>query len=131
MVNRKNAFYSPFTIHHSRVHFAGTDVVPGFDGGQRTVIRHVAFERRDGDVTMLDGVIVSAFGGVPGKVFFADPVIRLAARVNVFADDGARIFESLPRDANAFDLAFRDVDVEQRPLRQSFLQDLTHGCGGE
>src|SRR5437763_3255419 len=95
------------------------------------MVRHVALERGDGDVAFLYGLIISAFGRVPCKIFFADPVVRLAARVYVLADDGARVLQSLPRDFYAFDLTARNVDIKQRSVRQSFLQDFAHGCDGE
>src|SRR4051812_6194206 len=87
--------YSPFTIYHSRTghDLARADVVPGLDGGQRAVVCHVAPERRDGDVAVLYGLVVCAVGRVPGEVLLADPVVGLAARVYVLADDGASVLQ--------------------------------------
>jgi hypothetical protein len=81
------------------------------------MIRHVTLQRRDGDIALIDGVVVGAGRGAVVEILFADPEVRLAARIDVFADHRTRILDSLPRDANAFDFFSRNVDVEQTCLR--------------
>src|ERR1044071_340146 len=124
---------SLITYHLSRIlqDFARGDVIPGFDCRQRTVIRHVAFERSDGNEALLYGLIIRAIGGGRSKILLADPVVRFAARVSVLADDGARVLQALPGDAHAFNLTTRNIDVEQRSFRQAFFQDFADGCDGE
>ncbi len=94
--------------------FRGADLVPRVERDQRVVVGHVAPHRRDGDVTALDGIVVRPLLGRLRVILFADPVVSLAAWVNVLANDGPRVFDALPRDTRAAYLPARDVDVEQR-----------------
>src|SRR5580765_4776927 len=90
------------------------------------MVRHVTLQGRDRDKTLIDCVVISAGGGAVVEVFFTDPEIRLPAGIDMFADNRASIFDSLSRDANAFYLFSRNIDVQQTPFRESFRHDLPH-----
>src|ERR1044071_7188686 len=91
--------------------FRSAQVIPGTDGRQRAVIGHVALQRSDGNVTLLDGSIIGAVLGVRSEVLFTDPEVRLAARIDMFGNHGASILNSLPRYLDAFDLSLRNIHV--------------------
>ena len=50
----------------------------------------------------------------------------------MFSDYGSSVLDSLPRHLNAFDFTRRQIDVQQRALRQTFIQNFSHGndCEG-
>src|SRR5918911_1555851 len=112
-------------------YFLSSDVVPRVNRCERTMIRHVAFERCDGDTSLFDGLVICAVVGAFAEILFADPEIGFAARVYVLADDRARLLDALPCDADALDLCARDVDVEQRPVGQALLENFAHGDDGK
>ncbi len=72
-------------------------------------------------------MIISALDRVCIKVFFTDPEVRFAARIDVLADDWTRVLDSLTRHHHTFDLAGRQVDVEQRAFRQTFVENFARG----
>jgi hypothetical protein len=111
--------------------FGVVQIVPPFDCGKGVMIRHVALQRRNRDVTLFNGIVVSAIGCVGVEVLFADPKIRLSARIDVFADHWPRILYSLPGNFNALNLTSRKVDVEERTFGQSFGQHFLYCSYGK
>src|SRR5689334_17130150 len=95
------------------------------------MIGHVAAQRRHGNVAFLHRVVVSAFDRVYVEILFADPKVRFAAWIDVFGDHGPRILDALSCDFHAFDLAGRQIDVEQRAFRQSFFKHFARRDDGE
>src|SRR6185295_14231413 len=90
------------------------------------MVRHVTLQRSDRDKALINCVVISAGGGAVVEVFFTDPEIRLPAGVDMFADNWTSIFDSLSRDAYAFYLFSRNIDIQQSTFRESFRQDLPH-----
>src|SRR5438105_3276404 len=86
-------------------------VVPRVDRCQGLMISHVTLQWRYRNVASFDRVVVRADIGVGIKIFFADPKIGFAARVDVFSDDGPRILDTLPCDDDALDFSRREIDV--------------------
>src|ERR1044071_6596711 len=109
----------------------GAHAVPEVQRVERAVVRHVAAQGGDGDVARLDGRVVRAVLRRRGEVLLAYPVVSLAARVYVLGDDGARVLDSLPRDAYAARRRGGDVYVEERALRKSFFQNFARRLYGE
>src|SRR6185437_12650049 len=95
------------------------------------MVCHVTLQWSDRDKALIDGVVISAGGGVVVEVFFTDPEIRLPARIDVFTDHWTGVLDSLSRDADSFDLFSRNIDIQQATFRESFRQYLPHGDHGE
>ena len=95
------------------------------------MVRHVALQWRHGNVALLDRLIVRAVSRVLIEILFANPEVRLAARIDVFGDHRPRILNSLPRDAHAFDFALREIDIQQRAFGQTFAQNFAHRGDGK
>src|SRR5215213_1768006 len=93
-------------------YFGVFQIIPAIKRGQRVMVSHVAAKRRHGHITRGDGVVISTLNRIRIEILFADPEVRLAARVDVFGNYRPRILDSLPRHLYAFDLARRDIDVE-------------------
>ena len=85
------------------------------------VIRQIASHRRNGNIAFIHRFKIRAAFGVKTGSLFANPIIQFAARVNVFADNRTRIFETLFGNTDAFNFAFRVIDVQQSFRRQTFF----------
>ena len=83
------------------------------------MVRHIAAEWRHRNVPLCNSVIISALNRISIEVLFTNPEVRFAARVNVFSDYGSSVLDSLPRYFNAFDLAGRQVDIQQQTNRRA------------
>ena len=68
------------------------------------MVRHITLQWSDRDKALIDCVVISAGRGAVVEVFFTDPEIRLPAGIDMFTDNWPGVFDSLSRDANAFDL---------------------------
>src|ERR1700752_1112407 len=65
------------------------------------------------------------------EVLFTDPKISFAARINVFADNGSGVLDSLSRYLHSLDCSGRNVDVQKCAYRQPFFQNLPRSDYGE
>ena len=74
--------------------------------------------------------IRSAFGAKT-VAHLADPVIRFAARVDMFGNYRTRTFKALFRYSNSFRRAFRDVDIQKRVFGQAFDESLFRDFSGD
>src|ERR1051326_3705866 len=90
------------------------------------MIRHIALQRCCGNVAIFDRAIISSVFCVGTKVLLSDPEIRLASRIDMLGDNRARILNPLPRDLDTLDLTQWYVDVQERSVRQSLTQNLSH-----
>ena len=86
--------------------------VPILESCDRTMIRQVATHRRNRDISRVDRFEIGAAVGSKSGAFFAYPIIQFAARIDVFADDGAGTLEALLCDMNSARNAFRDIHIE-------------------
>src|SRR5207249_8860053 len=77
----------------------GSNVVPRVDARQCLVICHVALEWRNGNEALLDRVVVGAAGRIRIEILFANPEIRLAARIDMLGNDRSRVLDALTRYA--------------------------------
>src|SRR6185369_11124710 len=77
--------------------FRRRQVVPGAYLRQGSMIGHVALQRGNGHVPVLDGAVIGAVCRIGTKVLLANPKIGFASRVDVFGDYGSRVLDTLPR----------------------------------
>src|SRR5712691_1089134 len=91
------------------------------------MIRHVASQRSDRNIAILNRTVVGTVFGIFPEVLLANPKVRLAARIDVFGNHRPGVLDSLARNPDALDLSEWDVDVQKRPFGQSFTQYLLDG----
>src|SRR5215204_5753066 len=95
------------------------------------MISHIRTERRYGNTTLFDCLVVRAFRRARLEILLTNPIVGFSSRVDVFADHWTCVLNSLPRHAYTFDFTAWKIDVEQRTFRQPLAQDLPHRCHRE
>src|SRR6185436_5269478 len=92
--------------------FRRSQVVPGAYLRQRSMIGHVALQRRYRDVTVFNGAVVGTVFRIGTKVLLANPKIGFATRIDVFGDHGSRVFYPLPRHLHSLYFTLGNVHVQ-------------------
>src|ERR1051325_9411016 len=83
------------------------------------MVCQVAAHGRDRHVSLVDGFEVGAPFSAKSAANFTDPVIRLAARIDQFADNEPGLFESLLGYLDPLWLADRYINVKQSLIREA------------
>ena len=76
------------------------------------MIGQVAAHRRDGDKALIDRLKIGPALGPKSLPHLADPILQLAARVDMLADNRPSALKSLFGNTDSFGHAFWNVDVQ-------------------